>query len=63
MDDFSEGRSFNAVNDDTSSDDGRSVSKSIMLHLGTVLRACYDRLLPIAIQVPLDLRRMQPAPA
>jgi hypothetical protein len=49
VDDFGERRSFYAFADDTGSDDGRGVSKSIMLHLGTVLRAYYDRLLPLPV--------------
>ena len=51
MDDSGERRSCNAFADNTGSDDGRGVSKSIMLHLGTVLRAYYDRLLPLPVPI------------
>jgi hypothetical protein len=51
VDDFGEDRSFIAYADDTGSGDGRGISKSIMLHLGTVLRAYYDRLLPLPVPI------------
>jgi len=50
VDDFGERRSFNAFAEDTGSGEGRGVSKSIMLHLGTVLRAYFDGLLPLPVQ-------------
>jgi hypothetical protein len=51
VDDSGERRSFNAFANDTGSDDGRGVSTSVMLHLGTVLRAYYDRLLPLPVPI------------
>jgi hypothetical protein len=62
VDDFGEGRSFNAVADETGSD-GRGVTKLIMLHLGTVLRAYFDGLLPLSVPSAEACALMQAARA
>ena len=53
MDDSGEGRRFNAFaapqDNHNASPDGPGIGTAIMLHLGTQLRAYYDRLLSLPI--------------